>query len=170
MSSGGIYEGPGGQQLHGDGKPVGSPPMTAPKTMKTDTQMLVELAAQLEKWATESREGGWSTHQVDPMRRKVQEICDHLSPKLKKDWGFGNIWLLRPNQSPQRQDMDNSSLLSLSVYMPDCVGGKERIKEWYKTVQPGDYFVVDTGLVLACLPIDLGGRYLSMSGQTGKLW
>jgi len=25
MISGGIYEGPGGQKLHGDGKPVGEP-------------------------------------------------------------------------------------------------------------------------------------------------
>ena len=30
--------------------------------------LLIEIAAQLEKWAVESVSGGWSTHQVRPMR------------------------------------------------------------------------------------------------------
>lgn len=35
---------------------------------------LIEQANQLDKWATESREGGWSTHQVDPMKKKADEL------------------------------------------------------------------------------------------------
>jgi hypothetical protein len=40
---------------------------------------LALLRDQLRTWATESREGGWSTHQVDPMRRKADEIDELLS-------------------------------------------------------------------------------------------
>jgi hypothetical protein len=46
--------------------------------MKTDRQLLKELAAQLEAWAIESRKGGWSTHQVGPMENKAAEIWAHL--------------------------------------------------------------------------------------------
>ena len=35
---------------------------------------LNEEAAQLDKWADESRRGGWSTHQVDPMRKRADEL------------------------------------------------------------------------------------------------
>lgn len=35
---------------------------------------LEKEAAQLELWAEESRHGGWSTHQVEPMKRRAQEI------------------------------------------------------------------------------------------------
>ena len=35
---------------------------------------LRQLANQLEEWASESLRGGWSTHQVEPMRKKAQEI------------------------------------------------------------------------------------------------
>lgn len=37
-----------------------------------------EVIAQLEKWATESEVGGWSTHQVRPMR----QLADHLKAFL----------------------------------------------------------------------------------------
>jgi hypothetical protein len=39
---------------------------------------MVLLARQLRRWAVESREGGWSTHQVGPMRRKADEIDEIL--------------------------------------------------------------------------------------------
>ena len=40
---------------------------------------LLEIAAQLCKWALESRRGGWSTHQVDPQRRLADEIDDTIA-------------------------------------------------------------------------------------------
>lgn len=38
------------------------------------TQALRDEANQLERWATESRAGGWSTHQVDPMNARAAEL------------------------------------------------------------------------------------------------
>lgn len=35
---------------------------------------LETLALRLERWAAESVAGGWSTHQVDPMRREAHDI------------------------------------------------------------------------------------------------
>lgn len=32
------------------------------------------MAHQLDEWAQESRTGGWSTHQVDPMTRKADDL------------------------------------------------------------------------------------------------
>lgn len=32
------------------------------------------IAEQLEQWANETTNGGWSTHQVDPMKKKAAEI------------------------------------------------------------------------------------------------
>lgn len=32
------------------------------------------MADQLDEWAQQSRTGGWSTHQVDPMIRKANEL------------------------------------------------------------------------------------------------
>lgn len=40
-------------------------------------EMLRELeneALQLERWARESRQDGWSTHQVEPMLKRAQEL------------------------------------------------------------------------------------------------
>ena len=31
-------------------------------------------ARQLDVWAVQSREGGWSTHQVDPMRKRADDL------------------------------------------------------------------------------------------------
>jgi hypothetical protein len=42
-------------------------------------QALRDEADLLDRWARESREGGWSTHQVDPMRRRAAEIRDLLA-------------------------------------------------------------------------------------------
>jgi hypothetical protein len=39
---------------------------------------LVRLQQQLRLWAAKSIKGGWSTHQVDPMRAKADEIDDLL--------------------------------------------------------------------------------------------
>lgn len=35
---------------------------------------LAELADQLERWASESVAGSWSTHQVQPMRAEAEKI------------------------------------------------------------------------------------------------
>jgi hypothetical protein len=37
-------------------------------------KVIRDTADQLDRWANESRSGGWSTHQVDPMRRKADEL------------------------------------------------------------------------------------------------
>lgn len=39
-------------------------------------QKLREIAEQLERWAEESKKGGWSTHQVEPMLQKAREIFE----------------------------------------------------------------------------------------------
>jgi hypothetical protein len=48
------------------------------ETRETPLRRAVEIlfreAALLDAWARESREGGWSTHQVDPMRRRADEL------------------------------------------------------------------------------------------------
>lgn len=44
-----------------------------------DTVQLSAIADQLERWANESRSGGWSTHQVDPMRRLAENIREHVA-------------------------------------------------------------------------------------------
>ena len=43
---------------------------TAPDRLRFALTLLNETAEQLERWADESVRGGWSTHQVDPMRKK----------------------------------------------------------------------------------------------------
>ena len=35
---------------------------------------LEHLAAQLRRWADESEKGGWSTHQVKPMREQAEKL------------------------------------------------------------------------------------------------
>jgi hypothetical protein len=50
----------------------------AQRQVKEYRQKLWELAAQLEKWADESLYGGWSTHQVKPMRDKAKDIFAFL--------------------------------------------------------------------------------------------
>jgi len=42
---------------------------------------LKAIAIQLEKWAEESISGGWSTHQVRPMREKAKDIFTLLGKK-----------------------------------------------------------------------------------------
>ena len=37
-------------------------------------QVIEAEANQLDRWADESRRGGWSTHQVDPMRKRADEL------------------------------------------------------------------------------------------------
>ena len=43
-----------------------------------DEQLLVKIAEQLERWANESRLGGWSTHQVEPQRDLARKIWAHI--------------------------------------------------------------------------------------------
>lgn len=41
-------------------------------------EALREEISQLRLWAVESRHGGWSTYQVDPMRRRADALVDVL--------------------------------------------------------------------------------------------
>jgi hypothetical protein len=41
--------------------------------------------ALLRAWARESREGGWSTHQVDPMNRRADDLSAVLSRLAAKE-------------------------------------------------------------------------------------
>ncbi len=41
---------------------------------------LIKIATQLEEWAEESIKGGWSTHQVKPMREKAKYILKKYMP------------------------------------------------------------------------------------------
>ncbi len=43
-------------------------------TCKPEDLALLRLAAQLDRWAEESRRGGWSTRHVEPMRQRAAEI------------------------------------------------------------------------------------------------
>ena len=41
--------------------------------------LLLDIKLKLYKWADESEKEGWSTHQVDPMRKLAGEIDRYLS-------------------------------------------------------------------------------------------
>lgn len=42
--------------------------------VRTSIGTVSAMADQLDDWARESRSGGWSTHQVEPMTRKADEL------------------------------------------------------------------------------------------------
>lgn len=42
--------------------------------MKKLIETVKTMASQLDKWVTESRTGGWSTHQVDPMTKRASDL------------------------------------------------------------------------------------------------
>ena len=44
----------------------------------TDKELLSEIAENLEQWAIESQNGGWSTHQVKPQIELAATIKLHL--------------------------------------------------------------------------------------------
>lgn len=44
------------------------------ETAKNAMQTISDIADQLDAWAQQSREGGWSTHQVQPMREKADAL------------------------------------------------------------------------------------------------
>lgn len=46
--------------------------------------LLMEEADLLDRWAQQSITGGWSTHQVDPMRERADELRRKAAPHL---WG-----------------------------------------------------------------------------------
>lgn len=46
--------------------------------------LLRRIESQLEAWANESRTGGWSTHQVEPMRKLADEIRMRLSGVVRR--------------------------------------------------------------------------------------
>lgn len=41
---------------------------------KNAMRTISEMADQLDTWARQSQEGGWSTHQVQPMRKKADAL------------------------------------------------------------------------------------------------
>jgi hypothetical protein len=45
-------------------------------------EQLRKTAEQLRRWANESLTGGWSTHQVDPMRRYADKIDEIVYRKI----------------------------------------------------------------------------------------
>ena len=47
--------------------------------MKDTRTFLQRIADQLLTWASESRSGGWSTHQVEPQQNLAKEIQEHLT-------------------------------------------------------------------------------------------
>jgi hypothetical protein len=52
-----------------------------------DSAEIMELrlvAMQLEKWADESVKGGWSTHQVEPMREYAKRIWVFIGKNMDK--------------------------------------------------------------------------------------
>lgn len=52
--------------------------MTDAEKLKAATDLLREVAAKLERMATESLNGGWSTHQVKPQRDIADSIYSTL--------------------------------------------------------------------------------------------
>lgn len=42
--------------------------------IQTAMESHLAMADQLDIWARQSKEGGWSTHQVDPMRAKADDL------------------------------------------------------------------------------------------------
>ena len=53
------------------------------KMTKEVVVLLQEEADRLDRWAVESEKGGWSTHQVQPMRERASAIRAKLI-----GWGF----------------------------------------------------------------------------------
>ena len=52
---------------------------------KESNKLLREVGTQLEKWADEAKTGGWSTHQVKPMKRLAEKIFAHLGRASKPE-------------------------------------------------------------------------------------
>lgn len=50
------------------------------------TLVTAEIAL-LRAWARESRDGGWSTHQVDPMKRRADDLARALADDGRRDHG-----------------------------------------------------------------------------------
>jgi len=78
-------------------------------------EYLYKIAQQLDKWAIETKTGGWSTHQVAPMRKLSLEIYSYLGrygfeknppkPKDNTDEKIENL---------QKQIDDLSKMLSIA--------------------------------------------------------
>lgn len=49
--------------------------MNAAEKLALAESAIREEIAQLYRWADESSHGGWSTHQVDPMRRRAEKLA-----------------------------------------------------------------------------------------------
>lgn len=47
---------------------------SAKSVVKSLVEELLAEADQLDRWACESEKGGWSTHQVGPMRERASKI------------------------------------------------------------------------------------------------
>ena len=50
--------------------------------MKEPLNILSDIAKQLNKWAEESKKGGWSTHQVKPQQELASKIYQYLDNNI----------------------------------------------------------------------------------------
>lgn len=67
-------------------------------------QLLTHIAQQLETWARQSREGGWSTHQVEPQKELAQKIWAHLgqnTPDPILRWAENRLYIAQQNTGPR---------------------------------------------------------------------
>lgn len=71
----------------GDSCSLGSESRTALALLDA-IDLLEAEAALLDAWARESREGGWSTHQVDPMRLRARDLRERAArmEKALSEW------------------------------------------------------------------------------------
>ena len=49
------------------------------KQLREAIRILEDEAIQLDQWADESLSGGWSTHQVDPMRNRAAYLRNKVN-------------------------------------------------------------------------------------------
>lgn len=49
------------------------------KELREAIKLLEEEAVQLDRWADESLSGGWSTHQVKPMRKRAEFLRNKVN-------------------------------------------------------------------------------------------
>lgn len=56
--------------------------MTAKEIMVAECEAWLDMANTLDRWANESRSGGWSTHQVQP-NMKAADDCRRRAAKLR---------------------------------------------------------------------------------------
>lgn len=58
--------------------------LSTARTIEQLTEMIRQEIIQLRQWAIESRAGGWTTHQVDPMRQRADYLEEQLAQITRK--------------------------------------------------------------------------------------